>query len=129
MPCQARLEVSIGYQKCRTGASEVEKDRHNTLTSAGSLFTVAMVAIDHPRKDCPTMQIQVKLFATLRALAPDNAETYPITPGTTVGDIVTQLAIPAKDAKLIFINGVRKPLDTPLADGDRLGIFPLVGGG
>ena len=46
-----------------------------------------------------------------------------------VGDIVTQLAIPAKDAKLIFINGVRKPLDTPLADGDRLGIFPPVGGG
>ena len=75
------------------------------------------------------MHIQVKLFATLRALAPDNAETYPITPGTTVGDIVTQLSIPAKDAKLIFINGVRKPLDTPLADGDRLGIFPPVGGG
>ena len=75
------------------------------------------------------MQIQLKLFATLRALTPDNAETYPIAPGTTVGDIVTQLAIPAKEAKLIFINGVRKPLDTPLADGDRLGIFPPVGGG
>lgn len=75
------------------------------------------------------MQIQLKLFATLRALTPDNADTYPIAPGTTVGDIVIQLEIPAKDAKLIFINGVRKPLDTPLADGDRLGIFPPVGGG
>ncbi len=75
------------------------------------------------------MQIQLKLFATLRALTPDNADSYPIAPGTTVGDIVTQLSIPAKDAKLIFINGVRKSLDTPLADGDRLGIFPPVGGG
>ncbi len=85
--------------------------------------------LNHLKKDSPTMQIQLKLFATLRALTPDNADSYPIAPGTTVGDIVTQLSIPAKDAKLIFINGVRKSLDTPLADGDRLGIFPPVGGG
>ncbi len=75
------------------------------------------------------MQIQLKLFATLRAYAPDEAEAYPIKPGMTVGDIVRQLEIPMEIAKLVFINSVRRELDSPLADGDRVGIFPPVGGG
>jgi molybdopterin converting factor small subunit len=75
------------------------------------------------------MQIQLKLFATLKAYVPDEAEAYPITPGTTVKDIVRQLNIPLKEAKLIFINSTRRDIETPLADGDRLGIFPPVGGG
>jgi molybdopterin converting factor small subunit len=75
------------------------------------------------------MQIQLKLFATLKAYTPANADTYPVESGTTVGDIVHRLKIPVKDAKLIFINSIRQDLDTPLADGDRLGIFPPVGGG
>ena len=75
------------------------------------------------------MQIQLKLFATLRAYTPDDAEAYPITPGMTAMDIVDNLKIPLKDAKLIFINSTRKELDTPLKDGDRVGIFPPVGGG
>ncbi|MBL0712800.1 MAG: MoaD/ThiS family protein [Desulfosarcina sp.] len=75
------------------------------------------------------MQIQLKLFATLRAYAPEDTDTYPITPGATVKDIVARLEIPVRDAKLIFINGIRKNLEDPLADGDRLGIFPPVGGG
>jgi molybdopterin converting factor small subunit len=75
------------------------------------------------------MQIHLKLFATLKAYTPDDADQYPVAPGTTVGDIVHRLKIPVKDAKLIFINSIRRDLDTPLADGDRLGIFPPVGGG
>ena len=73
--------------------------------------------------------ITLKLFATLRSYAPENAERFPITPGTTVADVVQALEIPAKDAKLIFVNNIRKEHETPLKDGDRLGIFPPVGGG
>lgn len=73
--------------------------------------------------------ISLKLFATLRAYAPENAERYPITPGTTVGDVIHALQIPEEDAKLIFVNSIRKERSTPLEDGDRLGIFPPVGGG
>lgn len=73
--------------------------------------------------------ITLKLFATLRAYVPENAERFPITPGTTVADVVKALEIPEKDAKLIFVNSIRKERDTLLADGDRLGIFPPVGGG
>ncbi len=75
------------------------------------------------------MKIQLKLFANLRAYTPDDAEAYPITPGMTVREIVDHLKIPLKDAKLIFINSKRKELETPLTDGDRVGIFPPVGGG
>ena len=75
------------------------------------------------------MQIQLKLFATLRAYTPDNADAYPIKSGMTVKDIIDELQIPIEDAKLIFVNSTRKKFETPLADGDRLGIFPPVGGG
>ena len=76
-----------------------------------------------------TIHITLKLFATLRTYLPDDADRYAVAPGTTVADIVRDLEIPAKDAKLIFINSIRKELDTPVQDGDRLGIFPPVGGG
>ena len=46
-----------------------------------------------------------------------------------LADVIRDLNIPEKDAKLIFINSVRKDRDTLLQDGDRLGIFPPVGGG
>lgn len=75
------------------------------------------------------MQIHLRLFATLRAHTPDNADAFPVAPGATVGDIVAQLKIPPKEAKLIFINGVRQDMATPLANGDQVGIFPPVGGG
>jgi molybdopterin converting factor small subunit len=75
------------------------------------------------------IHITLKLFATLRSYTPAQTDRYAIAPGTTVADIVRDLNIPAKDAKLIFINSIRKELDTPLEDGDRLGIFPPVGGG
>ncbi len=75
------------------------------------------------------MHIHLRLFATLRAYAPDNTEAYPIIPGMTAKDIVNQLNIPLAEAKLIFINSIRKDIESPLADGDRVGIFPPVGGG
>ena len=76
-----------------------------------------------------SISITLKLFATLRPYAPAQADRYAIAPGTTVADVIRDLKIPAKDAKLIFINNIRKGLDTPLQEGDRLGIFPPVGGG
>ena len=76
-----------------------------------------------------SLHITLKLFATLRPYAPAQADRYAIAPGTSVGDVVRALHIPARDAKLIFVNNIRKELDTLLQDGDRLGIFPPVGGG
>lgn len=73
--------------------------------------------------------ITVKLFATLTPLTPENSDAYPVADGTTVHDIIRQLSVPEEEAKLIFINGRKAEFDSPLKSGDRLGIFPPVGGG
>jgi molybdopterin converting factor small subunit len=65
----------------------------------------------------------------LRKYLPEAADRYPIEPGTTVGEVADRLAIPRKEAKLVFVNSVRSDLSTPLSGGERVGIFPPVGGG
>lgn len=73
--------------------------------------------------------ISLKLFASLAKRAPENADAFPVAPGATVLELVRQLNIPLKEAKLVFINNRRVELDTVIQDGDRVGIFPPVGGG
>jgi molybdopterin converting factor small subunit len=73
--------------------------------------------------------ISLKLFATRAKRTPENSTRYPITPGTTVLDIVDKLNITENEAKLIFVNNKRAFLTSVLEDGDQVGIFPPVGGG
>ena len=40
-----------------------------------------------------------------------------------------QLGVPEADIKLIFIDGVKGDLTSSLHGGERVGIFPPVGGG
>jgi len=47
----------------------------------------------------------------------------------TVRDLLTQLDLPAEKAKLIFIDGTKAELSSRLEGGERVGIFPPVGGG
>lgn len=74
-------------------------------------------------------KIQLKLFANLQAFMPPTADRYPIEAGITVGDLLAQLDIPEDKIKLIFIDGVKSELTTILRGGERVGIFPPVGGG
>ena len=74
-------------------------------------------------------QIQLKLFAGLQTFSPSTAEHFEIDPGITIRDLLTQIEIPIDKARLIFINGIKANLDTPLKGGERVGIFPPVGGG
>ena len=74
------------------------------------------------------MQVTVKLFAHFRTNR-FNSEVRTIAPGTTVGAIVTELAIAEEEVGVILINGRHGRLDQSLAEGDILSLFPLVGGG
>lgn len=47
----------------------------------------------------------------------------------TVASALSAVGLEEKDVKLIFVNSKSAGLDTVLADGDQLGIFPAVGGG
>lgn len=76
-----------------------------------------------------TDYIEIKLFASLSEKTPKPSDRYPIDTGITVRELIDQLAVPENEAKLIFINGRKGELTSILKDGDRVGIFPPVGGG
>lgn len=79
------------------------------------------------------MSILVKLSSSLRAsragydpLAGLAAEALP---GETVAGLVRRLGLAAGDIKVIMVNGRKAGPETELKDGDRVGLFPPVGGG
>jgi molybdopterin converting factor small subunit len=73
--------------------------------------------------------IQIKLFASLKKFMPATAENYAIETGVSVHKLLQQLGIPEDKIKLVFIDGVRAELTSTLKGGERVGIFPPVGGG
>jgi sulfur carrier protein ThiS len=73
--------------------------------------------------------IQIKLFAGLQTYRPPSGEKYRIHPGTSIRNLLAQLNIPQEKAKLIFIDGIKADLSSTLDGGERVGIFPPVGGG
>ncbi len=75
------------------------------------------------------IKIELKLFATIARYLPDSKEPFLLLDGTTIREVASKLGIPESEMKLTFVNGIQRPLDHVLDDGDRLGIFPPVGGG
>ena len=80
------------------------------------------------------MRIQVRLYASLGRYLPgerggSSFHEMEVQEGTTVGDFLQSLQVPADTVKLIFLNGIHAKTDQILKNGDRLGIFPPVAGG
>lgn len=79
------------------------------------------------------MEIEVKLFATLRDYLPNGSSRFScmmeIDGRTRVQDILSRLKIPEEIPKIILINGVHGKKDQALKEGDVLSIFPPVAGG
>ena len=75
------------------------------------------------------MHITIRCYATLSRFTPPDAEAFAAAPGETAGQLAQRLGVPLTDLKLIFINGEHVEPDAQLSDGDRLGLFPAVGGG
>lgn len=75
------------------------------------------------------MHVSIRCFATLSRFTPEDAGAFPVAGGETVADLVARLGIPLDDLKLVFVNGEHVALDATLKDGDRVGLFPAVGGG
>ncbi len=74
------------------------------------------------------MEIEVRLFASFRQNRfKRRRRTYP--KGTTVHDIVVSLHIPPEEVGVTMLNSRLCSLDAIPAQGDRLAIFPLIGGG
>jgi molybdopterin converting factor small subunit len=79
------------------------------------------------------MKIEVRLFASLARFMPDKNIKKPyamdVQNGATIADIFNLLNVPEDSVKLIFLNGIRATSDQALKEGDRLGVFPALGGG
>ena len=73
--------------------------------------------------------VELKLYATLKRHLPADAGAVPVSPGTTVGTLLTSLGVDIVSVKLVFVDGRKKSIDTPLSGGERIGVFPPVGGG
>ena len=77
------------------------------------------------------MNVDLKCFSSL--VNPDScdyreSQTYRLTTGQTVGDLVDRAGIEKNDVKIAFVNSRIVDFDTVLADGDRVGLAPAVGG-
>ena len=48
---------------------------------------------------------------------------------STARDIISHLDIPVGEVSILLINGIHKPLDAQVKDGDTVSLFPPVGGG
>lgn len=78
------------------------------------------------------MVIELRLFATLRGYLPANptgVEKVELPENATVMDIVNKLGINFEEIRLILVNGILNEADYVLKDGDRVALFPPVGGG
>ncbi len=77
------------------------------------------------------MNVDLKCFSSL--VNPDScdfreSQTYRLTDGQTVEDLVEKAGIEKNDVKIAFVNSKIVEFDTVLADGDRVGLAPAVGG-
>ncbi len=79
------------------------------------------------------MHILVKLSTTLRDCVPgydpESGLRMEVPEGESVAGMVRRLGLPPEEIKIIMVNGRQYGADRTLRDGDRLALFPAVGGG
>jgi len=72
--------------------------------------------------------IEVRCFASLAKHTPAEGHAKLVAAATT-GELIRALGIPDGEVAIIFVNGAHATEATALRDGDRVGLFPAVGGG
>lgn len=79
------------------------------------------------------IQIEVRLFAYLRGLFPSESrgvKKIDIKNCLTIDHLMDEVGIVEKEIMIVMINGIRKlDYNESLKEGDRVSIFPPVGGG
>ena len=79
------------------------------------------------------MVIEVNLYASLWKYRKDGLKSGPlqieVETEISVSDLLARMGVPEAEVKLVFRNGIHARRDEKLCDGDRLGVFPPIGGG
>jgi molybdopterin converting factor small subunit len=73
-----------------------------------------------------TIRITVLLGGNLRKEAGEGRQEFQVelNSGSQVEDLLTRLGLPYDRVKMIMVNGRGATLDTPIADGNRVALFP-----
>jgi len=74
------------------------------------------------------MLISVKSYATLRGYQPEDG-ALEVEESASVNTVLQKLGLPPEEAKVVFVNGRHASLDQVLKEGDKIALFPAVGGG
>lgn len=85
--------------------------------------------MSNAKHDSMSVCIQLELLATLKRYLPDTSHRLPVRSGMTVRELIRKLGIPEYEVNLVFIDGEKGNLDSPLSGGERVGLFPPLGGG
>ena len=74
--------------------------------------------------------IRVNLYASLRRYGGGKPSVeVEVAPGTTVGQVLAELGIPAGETRILFVDHRAATIEKPLSGGEKIGVFPVVGGG
>lgn len=75
-------------------------------------------------------KINIALFTTLRKRRSDLANKgFVMTKAATIGELLAEIQITEIEATSVFVNGKRAGFKSELRDGDKVSIFPALGGG
>lgn len=79
------------------------------------------------------MLVEVRVFSGLEKYLPGKrfGEPLPVelTEGATIKGLLKKLGIPEKDVFNILVDGRHQSLDYAVTGGERISLFPPVGGG
>ena len=79
------------------------------------------------------IKVECRLYAGLRRYVPGirmgEAKKLELPEGTTLSELYEMLKVPPGEVKRTFVSGLSKGSDHVLTDGDRVALFPPIGGG
>lgn len=89
------------------------------------------------------MNIEVRLYANFRDFLPASNTTFAsfdwccagegmmksLEKAVTIGEFLKELSLPVDIPKVVIVNDSPADFDYVLKDGDRISVFPLLGGG
>ena len=79
------------------------------------------------------IRVECRLYAALRRYAPDHglgeAMELELNEGTTLAELYELLEVPPDEVKRAFVSGISRDPSHALSNGDRVALFPPIGGG
>ena len=74
--------------------------------------------------------VSIHLYASFRACAGGAPEVQlEVEPGETIQQVLERLGVPVDKTRIVFVDNRAAELSHPLSGGERVGVFPAIGGG